>query len=123
MCPVPHSRIITTPIAITAEPQNYSRAQVNYQASLAEGPRLLTLLGDQTFQEGSPRDQEPPSKKGSLFFKKLGGTWLAQCFRRLPSAKVMIPGSWDRASPGAPCAAGSLLLPLPLACALSLSNK
>ena len=34
--------------------------------------------------------------------------------KRLPSAQVMIPGSWDRAPHRAPCSEGSLLLPLPL---------
>ena len=47
--------------------------------------------------------------------RKLGrGAWVAQAVKRLPSAQVMIPGSWDRAPHGAPCLAGSLLLPLPL---------
>ena len=32
----------------------------------------------------------------------------------LPSAQVMIPGSWDRDPHQAPCSAGSLPLPLPL---------
>ena len=42
------------------------------------------------------------------------GAWVAQLVKRLPSAQVMIPGSWDRAPHGVPCSAGSLLLPLPL---------
>jgi len=37
-----------------------------------------------------------------------GGVWVAQWVEHLPSAQVMIPGSW------APCSAGSLLLSLPL---------
>ncbi|XP_064427490.1 nucleic acid dioxygenase ALKBH1 isoform X1 [Mirounga angustirostris] len=41
---------------------------------------------------------------------RLGGSVV----KRLPSAQVMIPGSWDRAPHRAPCSAGSLLLPLPL---------
>jgi len=41
---------------------------------------------------------------------RLGGSVV----ERLPSAQVMVPGSWDRAPHRAPCSAGSLLLPLPL---------
>ena len=55
-------------------------------------------------------------------------TWLAPWVKHLPLVGVMILGSWDQALYGAPCSAGSLLLPLPLpahapACALSLSYK
>ena len=39
------------------------------------------------------------------------GTWLVQSVKHLPSAQVMIPGSWDGAPHWAPCSAGSLLLP------------
>ena len=50
---------------------------------------------------------------------------MAQPVRHLPSAQVMILGSWDTAPHQAPCTVGSLLLPLPLplppAYALSLS--
>ena len=53
------------------------------------------------------------------------GTCVAQPVKHLPSAQVMIPGSWDRAPHWAPCSVGSLLLPLPLplsaASSLSLS--
>ncbi|XP_034854411.1 bone marrow stromal antigen 2 isoform X1 [Mirounga angustirostris] len=51
------------------------------------------------------------------------GTWVPPWVKRLPSAQVTIPGSWDRAPHQAPCSAGSLLLPLPAIppiCALSL---
>ena len=40
------------------------------------------------------------------------GTWVAQAVKPLPSAQVMIKGSWDRAQHQAPCSAESLLLPL-----------
>ena len=54
------------------------------------------------------------------------GTWVAQVVKHLPSAQVMILGSWDRAPHHAPCSAGSLLstlpLPLPPAHALALSE-
>ena len=42
------------------------------------------------------------------------GAWLAQPVEHLPSAQVMILGSWDQTPPWAPCSGGSLLLPLPL---------
>ena len=44
----------------------------------------------------------------------MSGTWVAQLVNCLPSAQVMIPGSWDRAPHRTPCSVGSLLLPLPL---------
>ena len=54
------------------------------------------------------------------------GAWVAQWVGPLPSAQVMISGSWDRAPHRAPCSVGSLLLSRPLpaslpACALCLS--
>ena len=42
------------------------------------------------------------------------GAWVAQWVKPLPSARVMISGSWDRAPHRALCSAGNLLLPLPL---------
>ena len=55
------------------------------------------------------------------------GARVAQSVKRLPSAQVVTPGSWDRFPHGAPCSVGSLLLSLPLPTApllvLSLSNK
>ena len=56
------------------------------------------------------------------------GTWVAQSVKYLPSAQVMISGSWDPAPHWAPCSVGSLLLPLSfllliLFLFLSLSNK
>ena len=64
------------------------------------------------------------------YFKKMSkGTWVAQLVKLLPSAEVMISGSWDQAPGWAPCSAGSLCLPLPLlvhptsSCDISLSNK
>ena len=53
------------------------------------------------------------------------GAWAAQWVKRLPLAQVMILLSWDQALHGAPCSAGSLLLPLlppPLMLALTLSE-
>ena len=46
--------------------------------------------------------------------KVVWGTSLAQSVEGLPSAQVMISGSWDEAPHWAPCSAGSLLPPLPL---------
>ena len=46
----------------------------------------------------------------------------AQLVKHLPSAQVMIPGSWDQAPRWAPCSVGSLLVP-PLSLCLSLSLK
>jgi len=50
---------------------------------------------------------------------------VGQLVKYLPSAQVMIPGSWDQAWCQALCSVGILLLPLPLlaalpACALSV---
>ena len=42
------------------------------------------------------------------------GTWVAQWVKHLPSAQIMIPGSWDGAPHGDPCSSGNLLLLLPL---------
>lgn len=44
----------------------------------------------------------------------LGGTWVAQMVKRLPSAQGRIPASWDQPLGQTPCSSGSLLLPLPL---------
>ena len=58
------------------------------------------------------------------------GAWGAQLVKRLPSAQVMILGSWDRGPCRDPCSMGRMFLVLPLhllanapAYALSLSNK
>ena len=51
---------------------------------------------------------------------------MAQYVKRLPSAQVMISGSWDRALCQAPGSVGNLLLPLLLHLlvhALSVSSK
>ena len=55
-------------------------------------------------------------------------TWVAQSVKHLPSAQVMISGSWDGVPHRAPCSAESLLLSLPLllpplVLSLSLSNE
>ena len=53
--------------------------------------------------------------------------WVAQLFQHLPSAQIVILGSWDQAPHQVLCSAGYLLLPLPLplppAYALSQINK
>ena len=56
------------------------------------------------------------------------GTWVAQMVGCLPSAQVMISGTWDQALPWAPYTEGSLLLPVPLpaappSCALCQISK
>ena len=53
---------------------------------------------------------------------------MAQSVKCLTSVQVMISRPWDPAPGGAPCSAGSLLVPLPACahahvCALSLLNK
>ena len=55
------------------------------------------------------------------------GAWVAQSVKHLPSAQIMISGSWDQVLYQAPYSMESLLLSLPLHnypqhfCALSLS--
>jgi len=64
----------------------------------------------------------PPAgaERAELLYEKLHSkcksrdAWVAQSAKRLPSAQVMVPGSWDRALHRAPRSAGNLLLPLPL---------
>ena len=52
------------------------------------------------------------------------GAWVAQLVKHLPTAQVMISGSWDPVPGQAFCSAGTLLLPLPLlSLPLSLINK
>ena len=46
------------------------------------------------------------------------GAWVAQWVKPLPSAQVMISGSWDRALHLVLCLAGSLLPPLSLPASL-----
>ena len=64
----------------------------------------------------------------------LGGTWVVQLVKHLPSAQVLISGSWDRVPCLTPGSVGNLLLPLPLSLpcsthavclslSISLSNK
>ena len=58
----------------------------------------------------------------------VGGTWVAQWVKPLPSAQVMISESWDQAPIQALCSVGSLLPSLSLpaslpACDLCLSDK
>ena len=57
-----------------------------------------------------------PSRPGVFFVWNFStrDAWVAQSVKCLPSAQVMISGSWDRAPCWAPCSARSLLLPLPL---------
>jgi len=45
----------------------------------------------------------------------LQDAWVAQSVKRLPSAQVMIPPSWNWVSHWAPCSAGRPPLPLPAA--------
>ena len=52
------------------------------------------------------------------------GTWMIQSVKLLPSAQVMIPGSWDQALHQTPCSVRSLLLSLccsPHSCSCFLS--
>ena len=53
-------------------------------------------------------------------FTHFWGAWVALLVKCLPTAQVMIPGTWDQALHGAPCFCLPLLLPLFV---LSLSNK
>ena len=55
-----------------------------------------------------------PFKKLKKLKSHCGDTWVAQSVKRLPSAQVMILGSWGPVPHLAPCSVGSLLLPPPL---------
>ena len=58
--------------------------------------------------------------------KKFWDAWVAQSFKHLPLAQVMIPVSWAWVLHRAPCSPGNLLLRLPAPprlCSLSLTNK
>ena len=54
------------------------------------------------------------SKSTLIISYQIWGSWVAQCFRPLPSAQVMISLSWDGAPHRALCSAGSLHPPPPL---------
>ena len=54
---------------------------------------------------------------------KYKGTWVTQWAKLLPSAQVMISGSWNPTPRQAPCSEGSLLLPLPSPLLLALSKS
>ena len=91
---------------------------------------LIRISGYLCFRNlGSALHTHPPpsSDTSSLYQERWWDTWVAQSVKHLPSAQVMISGSWDGALGQAPCSVGSLLLPPPLppACelSLSLSNK
>ena len=68
----------------------------------------------------SSRETKKEHSRNQNFLTRLkmpaqGVTWGAQLVRCLPSAQVMISGSYDRASHEAPSSAEGLLLLLPLA--------
>lgn len=62
--------------------------------------------------------QEQGRKSIIVFSHKLNenlfssGNWVAQFIKHVPSAQVLISGSWDRTIYRAPCSTGSLYLPL-----------
>ena len=60
-----------------------------------------------------------PSSNICLRTASIWGCLVAQSVAHLPSAQVLIPGSWDGALCLAPCSAGNLLLSLLHTCAPS----
>ena len=50
------------------------------------------------------------------------GAWVAQSVKCLPSAQVMISGSWDRAPHQVPPLGACFFLPTPPACVPSLAG-
>jgi len=77
-------------------------------------------------QEALSRDNCAGAHTGTIIYNsEVWGAWVARSVKHLPSAQVMISGSWDGARHQASCSAGSLLLslPLPLPTAHSLFLK
>ena len=69
-------------------------------------------------EQETQQDTTKPILHKAMTFR---GLWVAQSIKRLPSAQVMILGSWNRVSCRAPCSAGSLLLFLPFLLVFLLS--
>lgn len=63
---------------------------------------------------------ETQQSKGEKWWSRSRGIWEAQLVKCLPSAHVIIPGSWDQVPHRGPCSVGILLL-FPPTCALTCS--
>ena len=81
-----------------------------YQLGLQRG--CTNQCSHQRYVAASVPDAMPAPHKTIIKCFKLTGAWVAQSVKRLPSAEVMISGSWDRA----PCH-----VPLPLCTATRLT--
>ena len=88
------------------------RSRLPWDPNVELSPRTP---GSRPEPKADPQPPEPPRcpKEYILKIKSNRGTWVAPLVKRLPSAQVMILGSWNGAPCQAPCSAGSLFLPLP----------
>jgi len=135
--------LVASAYQATEVDQQFDGAPVQVRVTMGKEPRhfmaifkgKLVIFEVRPLRKSDTRSRNTQTNKsaggcsiGEEGWKPGWGAWVAQLVGRLPSAQVMIPGSWDQAPHRAPCSAGSLLLPLPLllpllVLSLSLSNK
>ena len=130
-CPSPSPRPACGPLSIRGG-QRSLNSSCTLAHRMASSVDVLVQTGEQEqfvpeweAREGASEMLQPTcSSPVYRRVREVQGTWGAQSVKCLPSAQVMIPGSWDRVPHWAPCSVGRLLLLLPLPLlVLSLSVK